>query len=118
MSDLISRQAALEVVRSLQTYKMFAGDDTILVDKAEVQAELEILPTARERWIPCEEEFPPPNTAVLAYAPRFGNIWAVYYDSICGWMVWSPVGDAHFPEGQGEIIAWMPMPEPYKGEEK
>lgn len=60
MSDLISRQAALEAVRSLQTYKMFAGDDMILVDKAVVQAELEILPPVQERkkgeWISHEDE--------------------------------------------------------------
>ena len=41
----ISRQAALEKVRTMQTYKLFMGDDMILVDKAEIQTELMMLPT-------------------------------------------------------------------------
>jgi hypothetical protein len=44
MNDLISRQASLEKIRTLQTYKLFAGDDMILIDKAEVQTELMMLP--------------------------------------------------------------------------
>ena len=55
--DCISRQAALETIRTMQTYKLFAGDDMILIDKAEVQTELMMLPPAEpERktghWIP------------------------------------------------------------------
>ena len=51
MDDLISRQAALEKVRAMQTYKLFVGDDMILVDKAEVQTELMMLPTAQQERI-------------------------------------------------------------------
>ena len=46
MNDLISRQQALDAIRKLQTYKLFEGDDMILVDKADVQTELMILPSA------------------------------------------------------------------------
>lgn len=70
------------------------------------------------RWIPCEDRLPEPNLAVLGYAPKFDNIFAVYYDSVCGWMTWDPVHDNPFPSFQGEIVAWMPLPEPYKGERK
>lgn len=69
-------------------------------------------------WIPCEEGLPEPNVAVLGYAPKFDNIFAVYYDSVCGWMTWCPVCDNPFPSFQDEIVAWMPLPEPYKGERK
>lgn len=69
------------------------------------------------RWIPCEERLPEPNVAVLGYAPKFNNIFAVYYDSICGWMIWSPVYDEPFPNSQGDIVAWMPLPEPWKEDE-
>ena len=47
MDDLISRQAALEAIRTLQTYKLFSGDDMILIDKAQVQTELMMLPSAQ-----------------------------------------------------------------------
>lgn len=46
-TDTISRQAALEKVRTMQTYKLFVGDDMILVDKAEVQTELMMLSPAQ-----------------------------------------------------------------------
>ena len=46
MNDLINRQAALDTVRQLQTYKLSEGDSMILVDKADVQTELMLLPSA------------------------------------------------------------------------
>ena len=57
MDDLISRQAALETIRTMQTYKLFAGDDMLLIDQAEAQTELMMLPSAKPvhktgRWIP------------------------------------------------------------------
>ena len=54
---LIDADAALETIRTMQTYKLFSGDDMILVDKAQVQTELMMLPSAQPeypkgRWIP------------------------------------------------------------------
>ena len=46
-TDLIDRQAALEMVRTMQTYKLFMGDDMILIDKADVQTELMMLPSVQ-----------------------------------------------------------------------
>ncbi len=43
----IDADAALEAIRTMQTYKLFSGDDMILVDKAQVQAELMMLPPAQ-----------------------------------------------------------------------
>ena len=42
MDKLISLQAAIDALRKMQTYKLFAGDDMILIDKAEAQTELMI----------------------------------------------------------------------------
>ena len=42
---LIDADAALEVIRTLQTYKLFAGDDMLLIDQAEAQTELMMLPS-------------------------------------------------------------------------
>lgn len=46
MADYIERQASLDVVRNLQTYKLSEGDDMLLVDMAETQTELMLLPSA------------------------------------------------------------------------
>ena len=45
--DCISRRASLEKIRTMQTYKLFAGDDMILIDKAQVQTELMMLPSVQ-----------------------------------------------------------------------
>ena len=60
MSDLISRQQAVDALRKMQTYKLFAGDDMLLIDQAEAQTELMMLPPAEPerktgRWIPCPQ---------------------------------------------------------------
>ena len=47
MDDLISRQQSIDALRKMQTYKMFAGDDMLLIDQAEAQTELMMLPSAQ-----------------------------------------------------------------------
>ena len=59
--DCISRQRSVDTLRKMQTYKLFAGDDMILVDKAEVQTELMMLPSAkperpRGHWVEIGDE--------------------------------------------------------------
>ncbi len=52
-TDLISRQAAIDVLRKMQTYKMFSGDDMLLIDQAGAMTELMLLPPAEPksgRW--------------------------------------------------------------------
>ena len=54
MDELISRQQAIYALRAMQTYKLFAGDDMLLIDKAGAQTELMLLPSAhpkKGRWI-------------------------------------------------------------------
>ena len=59
--DCISRQVALETIRTMQTYKLFAGDDMLLIDQAEAQTELMMLPSAkperpRGHWVEIGDE--------------------------------------------------------------
>ena len=46
IDDTISRKAAIAVLRAMQTYKLFAGDDMLLIDQAGAQTELMMLPPA------------------------------------------------------------------------
>lgn len=55
-TDTINRQAAIDALRAMQTYKMFAGDDLLLIDQAGAQTELMMLPSVQPerktgRWI-------------------------------------------------------------------
>lgn len=45
MDRLISLHQAIDVVGAMQTYKMFAGDDMLLIDQAGTQTELMMLPS-------------------------------------------------------------------------
>ena len=45
--DCISRQRSVDTLRKMQTYKLFAGDDMLLIDQAEAQTELMMLPSAQ-----------------------------------------------------------------------
>ena len=47
MSELISRQQAVDALRKMQTYKLFSGDDMLLIDQAGAQTELMLLPPAQ-----------------------------------------------------------------------
>ena len=56
MNDLISRRQAIDALRKMQTYKLFSGDDMLLIDQAGAQTELMLLPSAqsepkRGKWI-------------------------------------------------------------------
>lgn len=44
MDKLISLQQAIDALRKMQTYKLFAGDDMLLIDQAGAQTELMMLP--------------------------------------------------------------------------
>lgn len=46
-SDTISRQQSIDALRKMQTYKLGAGDDMLLIDQAEAQTELMMLPSAQ-----------------------------------------------------------------------
>ena len=53
-ADTISRKAAIDALRAMQTYKLFASDDMLLIDQAGAQTELMLLPPIqpkRGRWI-------------------------------------------------------------------
>lgn len=54
-TDTINRQAAIDALRAMQTYKMFAGDDLLLIDQAGAQTELMMLPSAQPEEIALHE---------------------------------------------------------------
>ena len=109
MSDLISRQAAIdEIIDSFE-----CGDylQTTL-------RRLENLPSAQpERWIPCSERLPKYGRNVLITNDK-GN---VSYGRFRGVEFWKEDGDSFWTWKKKTIehvLAWMPLPSPYKGEQE
>lgn len=105
MDDLISRQAAIHLI---------AGYDGV-IDKSVAKRLLIQMTSAQpeQQWIPCSERLPDKKDDYLCsyngcavadiceYDPD-RNEWGFFYDG--GWKVVS------------NVIAWMPLPEPYKAE--
>ena len=126
MDDLISRQAAIDTVRRLQTYKLSEGDTMVLIDKADVQTELMVLPAAepeREdgKWIPCSERTPEVDED--GYSDKV----LVSFDSYSGLDIGEYrlrgekgagfyIGDMAetFSQYGLKVNAWMPLPPPYR----
>ena len=125
MNDLISRQQAIDALRKMQTYKLFAGDDMILIDKAQVQTELMGLPSAQpeQRWIPVVEALPEEYGEYLVTYKSDGD--QMFMDIV----EYEPSFEFDHEKNRfkgnwlfaddcrsvnPEVIAWMPLPEAYQ----
>ena len=125
MDDLISRQAAIEALIELYEYQRDI-DPTEAADLVRrgiclAEKKIEQLPSAQQ-WISCEERLPESYTDVLVWFEyyRYGDYNRLYqmhgigtyikeYDS---WIINHETGWRKL-----RVFAWMPLPEPWEGEE-
>ena len=131
MSDLISRQAAIDALHMHLMYRM--GTDS---NKKRLDDWINSLPSAQaEQWIPCSERLPENNDPVnvtwvnhnpevyyadikdkpfTATAHYHNGRWywfsSVTQDYLNEYDVWTP----DLVDKDVEITAWMPIPEPYR----
>ena len=108
MSDLISRQAAIDEIRRCR----------FVVDAIE---KISKLPSAQpeQRWIPVAEKLPEDEYVLISKKPTkiSGDKWSVAIairmaDPRSGKIQWR---DSVFGIIQDdEVLAWMPLPEPYR----
>ena len=113
--DLISRWAAIK------TIARFKGDiDADMVFR--IQKGLVELPSAQpeQRWIPCSERLPVQNgvyvvTRTISDGFEYNNITdCCYFDGTNTWHDDTRVN--HGRKYLADVIAWQPLPEPWKGE--
>lgn len=111
MSDLIERQAAIDVMCELM-HHWFGGDPKDEI--REIKRELEKLPSAQPepQWIPCSERLPEENVPVLL-GVRFKDDFKFFVSARIDYNYWSGLGR----EIKGEL-RWMPLPEPYRAERR
>ena len=117
MSDLISRQAAID-----ETWKEPTYTDPLNV-LTEVRDRIKALPSA-QRWIPCSERLPEEHIGfylVTVEKRRITALNVVGYDDtvhdidIARWDYdrRAPQRGYHWCKAD-KVIAWMPLPEPYE----
>ena len=142
MSDLISRQAAIDALAKCVPYAICdESTESYMNGLTDAYNLICQLPSAQPvHWIPCSERLPETdnknsinNYNVLLWVkdkshperePQIylgklrhidgddgsGNFWGVKTHP-CDWTIW---GWSYFNEP--EVIAWMPLPEPYREE--
>jgi hypothetical protein len=69
-----------------------------------------VAPKAEQRWIPCSERLPE-KEVVYIITVHYDDRNFITFDNFCsykhGWKEWS----------NQEVLAWMPLPEAYRGEQ-
>lgn len=111
MSDLISRAAAIDDLRG--------RDPSQIWDTADIEVWVNALPSAQpeQRWIPCSEMLPehPENDDYYLV-----TIQCEHYDGwddyVTGFAEWTKHGwdELSCYIGQIKVVAWMPLPKPYR----
>lgn len=105
MNDLISRQDALKIIDNYIDGSFEWGA---------MRLKLKRLPSAQQ-WIPCSERLPSrqENVIVTIYDDHGDTPWEYTTNAWHIDGVWIADNDIVC----GSVIAWMPLPEPWKGEE-
>ena len=110
-TDSISRQAAYATALA-----MYVRCDTDNIeDYRDLMCEsILALPSAQpERWIPCSERLPEELGDYLVSIKRVGWNFEEYVENDIAY--WDDLEGFHKAD---KVIAWMPLPEPYKGEQE
>ena len=76
-----------------------------------------------QRWIPCSERLPVikehhVSEPCIVYCSNGAYGFAELEENIFGQVGWNCERDDEYHEPLGEVLAWMPLPEPWKGEER
>lgn len=120
-SDCIRRQALIEKIdQDISMFEKAGHCKSADILKHVKRIVKDDLPSVQpeQHWIPCSERLPEDDTLMLVnYAdcrPDAMNIWIGWHEME---NVWYIDGEAHSDEYGNEVIAWMPLPEPYEGGE-
>ena len=115
MDDLISRKAAIDACHNWDDGKDAYAYGFI------VEERLQKLPSAQQ-WIPVSERLPEPNSAYKDVLPyylvqnEYGDMMVATFIKYNGEArVWQQI--YQYGAIMDEIVAWMPLPDPWKGEE-
>ena len=108
MDDLISRQAAIDTLADMHCKS--DEDGYVWIIRSDAWARIDVLPPAQpeQRWIPCSERLPMTKDDYIITVKDKSLTWTDYVEWSADYHWWGYDDDM--------VIAWMPLPEPYKGE--
>ena len=124
ITDTISRQAAIDALGDEP--EVWTGKDEYAqglnnqwhYDRNAIKA----VPSAEPQWIPCSERLPDKPIQVLVYAMNSHFSIAQYREMRTATseyeMAWVTSSAYDNPDKITNVIAWMPLPEPYKEEQE
>lgn len=110
MSDFISRQAAIDALADMHCKS--DEDGYVWIIRSDAWARIDALPsvTPKQRWIPCSERLPEHRLYVLV-------TYKYEYGLIDNGITWYSETENKWNTSR-EVIAWMPLPEPWRGEQE
>ena len=111
MDDLISRQAALNATSTTIKITGKENAETVYGYIKKLCDDIKALPSARQ-WIPCSERLPEKIGDYLVSVKRHGWNCEEHIENDIAY--WDDLEGFHKAE---EVLAWMPLPEPYKEDE-
>lgn len=115
MSDLIDRQAAIDLFESFPIEKVMSENPLVAVSVILLRQNIALLPPACppvHRWVACREKLPETDGIYLV---TFAEGFNMGFDNTM-----TEINDSEENPNKTEIInygvtAWMNMPEPHKG---
>ena len=124
MSDLIDRQAAIDALTDMHCKS--DEDGYVWIIRSDAWARIDALPSVQpeQRWIPVTESLPREDDYRPCYGYEDGAVWwrndmglmglGWYYPSTGMWAYYDEL--ERCDKGVGNVVAWMPLPEPMGGE--
>ena len=109
MDDLINRQVAINYIKQQRARRFVACS----IEEVMITI-LEELPSAQQeqRWIPVSERLPEERQDVLV-CTKYQGITDGMHEHGTWWIAW---GERCYEDEENLILAWMPLPAPYRPE--
>lgn len=96
--------------QTIQLKKSQFADSRFIDGVAAVETLIDMAPKVDE-WVPCSERLPENIKTVLVTLKEMEQPTIGWYGNIDGWRL----SEKEFCCIEHEVIAWMPLPEPYQG---